>query len=1239
MSTLTPYYRSLLRKAYPHLQGVDYRTDPGSYEAALADYNQYGKYIYQAKQAERRRQARPAQGLVRTIFANVKRRNAPARITSDKTGATFKGVREVSMTVPKSMSNNLLIAIPKLAQTLRTVLTQQLERLNQGHFYKAHLRMTVKAWDTQSDPIKLITRDFTGRASQIVSEHDIDSMIDKFSLIESGDDLFDHFEVAREGSNNVPFHSIVTTSVMMSSFKPLKGSSYKPLPPCIAAKKAIVNVQNNDNSCFMWAVLAALHPACKHAERVSKYVPYTSELNFTGINMPVAVKDIPKFEKLNNISINIYSLSETGNNVIPAHISQLSLNKHVDLMLHDGHYSWIKSLDRLLNTGNGHTMYHCPRCLHGYTTKELRDQHAARCVEVDPVRTVMPKRDTIEFKNTKPAVPVRIYADFESILVKCNETFGSKGSRKIEKHQPASYCIKVEADDPSLCSMHTYVGADAHTHFISKLDSLTKPLVKYMTANLPMKMTLKDEEEFKLATQCHMCKQPLGSDRVRHHCHQTGRYIGCCHTDCNLRSQVGRIKIPVILHNLSGYDAHHLLRALAIMGDDKWNAGINCIAENSEKMKSFGYGCYRFIDSARFLNASLDTLSSNLIAGDSTNAPRFHKHFVDRIGATNMNRYTRKGYYPYSWFDSLERLDETALPPRTAFKDSITKTTCTTEEYKHAQWVWETAGCKTFKDYHDLYLMGDVLLLADVFESFRQLAINTYECDPACYISLPSFAFDALLKMNQSNPGMKPLELLKDPDMYAFYERGIRGGVSQISTRYAKANNPYMADYDPSKEKSYISYLDACNLYGHSMSQYLPTHGFMWANDITLDEVLSGDWTGEDGLSVEADIEYPAELHDLHNDLPLAPETILTDESSVSPYLKSMHPDKKVVACRKLAGHFNTRVRYVCDARNLQYYVSKGMICTKIHRAIRCKQQQFIRDWIEKNTAMRAAAKNDFEKDFYKLMNNSVFGKTMEDVRKYSSFRLCTSEQQRLKYTARPTYKSCTPYGDDIATSKLAGIDLRPEMVELCKPIYMGASILDLSKIHMFRFHYDTMLPRYGQDKLKLLFTDTDSLTFHIQTDDVYADIAEMQDQFDTSAFPKDHPLYSSKNKKVIGRFTDECVDGVFAQMTEFVGLKPKMYACKIQQIGGAGGTTQKKVCKGVKKNIIRKTLNFDMYKRALEGETIHVQQRGIRSRKHCISTDQVTKVGLCGFDNKRWVCDDGISTLAHGHHRIQAAA
>ena len=339
---------------------------------------------------------------------------------------------------------------------------------------------------------------------------------------------------------------------------------------------------------------------------------------------------------------------------------------------------------------------------------------------------------------------------------------------------------------------------------------------------------------------------------------------------------------PVIFHNLTGYDSHIFVKNLGVS-----EGLINCIPNNAEKFISFTKDIevgrfigkdkktgemkekivkreIRSIDSFKFMVSSLDKLTANLDEASFQCVNRFfHCQAVDLV--------RRKGVYPYDYVDSITKLSETKLPPQEQFYSELNHSSISDEDYEHARKVWKYFDMKTMKDYHDLYLKTDVLLLADVFENLRNVCVENYKLHSAWYYTAQGLAWDACLKNTEVR-----LELLNDVDMLLMIEKGIPGGVSTITKRYAEANNPYMKSYDSNSPNKYISYLDANNLYGWAMSQPLPTHGFKWMSEEELknwrNNASSSGCEMSRACILEVDLEYPKELHDLHNDYPLAPE-------------------------------------------------------------------------------------------------------------------------------------------------------------------------------------------------------------------------------------------------------------------------------------------------------------------------------------------------------------------------------
>ena len=411
--------------------------------------------------------------------------------------------------------------------------------------------------------------------------------------------------------------------------------------------------------------------------------------------------------------------------------------------------------------------------------------------------------------------------------------------------------------------------------------------------------------------------------------------------------------------------------------------------------------------------------------------------------------------------------------------------------------------------------------------------------------------------------------------------------------------------YDPNKESTYIQYLDANNLYGWAMSKPLPTHGFKWMSESELDH-----WRSMPCI-LEVDLDYPKSLHDEHNDYLLAPERMTIDK------------------VEKLVPNLNNKKNYVIHYENLKQYERLGLIPTKIHRGIKFEERPWLKEYIDLNTNLRTKAKNEFEKDFFKLMNNSVFGKTMENIENRVDVRLVTKEKEVMKLSKKPNFESRT-----IFDGNLIAIRVKRTKLVYNKPIYLGMCILDLSKTLMFEFHYDYIKNKYS-DRAKLLTTDTDSLIYEIKTDDFYNDIAkDVESKFDTSEFNKDHPAINNfgfkvgVNKKVIGMFKDETGG---KQIEEFVGLRSKLYSYKLHE-------KEHKRCKGVKKSVVAKTITHEDYKNCLRTKEEQLRTMNvIRSHLHDIYTEQINKVALSADDDKRIILEDGVSTLAYGHYKIKS--
>ena len=423
------------------------------------------------------------------------------------------------------------------------------------------------------------------------------------------------------------------------------------------------------------------------------------------------------------------------------------------------------------------------------------------------------------------------------------------------------------------------------------------------------------------------------NDRVRDHCHFTGVYRGVAQNACNLNYRINPTswKLPIIMHNLKVYDGHLIVTSL------KSEFGkVRVIPQNLEKYLSISVGRLKFLDSFQFTPQSLDARVKTLADDEFT-------YLAESCIGDNFELIRRKGVYPYNYMDSFNRFEETELPPKDAFFRKLSADSCSNVDYAHAVRVWD--------------------------------AFNHIHVGVGCGMS----------KVN--------LELITDKDIYSLIGMGIRGGVSMISTRHAKANNPSLPSYDPELPRRDLNYLDANNLYGHAMSQYLPTGGFRALSDEETQslelENLSDD--GEEGYIYEVDLHYPIELHDKHNDYPLAPQSLGIDSTMYSPTQSSVYT--KSPPQKKLTPNLMDKSKYVVHYRNLKLPWLKRYI----------------------DTHQRSLSDSGFLKDFFNLMNNSVFGKTQENLWNRVKVDIITDAALIRKRVAKPSFCRGMPISDDLA--------------------------------------------------------------------------------------------------------------------------------------------------------------------------------------------------------------------------------
>ena len=1017
----------------------------------------------------------------------------------------------------------------------------------------------------------------------------------------------------------------------------LNGCGKFNLPKSLEKLKAVINVEC-PSSCFKYAILSVLHynEIKKDRQRVSKYKAWENEINFEGVNddcIDIA-RDIAKVEKQNNIKINVH-VWEKGLQGLRYNSRKNLAPRTVNLLLvtnaeGDRHYCGIISLSRLYrHTKNTCARHHmCERCIRSFQTKEALQTHFEWCVRGKAQIETMPKNKEFSYTTFGHELsPLRVlYADAECYI-----------EPETQAHLPAAVgCYEVwhshHHNYQKQMKVTTWEGEDCIENFLTKLDLMVRD--QYDQSNLtrrPMYLSTSDHQAFIRCQTCPRCHEGFSDSnkKVRDHCHISGEYRGpLCHK-CNSRLRLKRNVLPVVFHNLKNYDAHLIIKN----GIGKMKGWVlSVIAQSKEKFMSIRakvpvgknktgktiYFDIVFVDSFQFMPSSLATLANNL-----QNHP-LTKTLKEEYPNLDDNVMRRKGVFPYAYFDSLDKLSESFLPPRSEFKNDLTKEECSEEDYQHAHEAWNLFNCKTFGDYMRAYLKLDIVLLADVFEEFRKLALQQDGLDPVHFVSLPGFSYMSAFKMTGDT-----IHLLQDADLYSLFERGIRGGLTFVNKHYAVSS----CDGDSHK---IILYIDENNLYGMAMQQLLPHSNF---EELEAEEraslfpnaesILTLNDDDEKGYLFEVDLGYPPNIHNKTKDFPLAPESSEVTEEMLSPFMKTLleeinkdrHSNTSFKSCRKLLLTQYDREHYIVHFVILKFYLQMGLELKKVHRVVRFTQKRFLKPYIEFNSKQRAQAKNNFEKDFYKLKNNSLFGKTMEDVRKRQNYKLVTDENKMQKLASSPLFLD-----RDIITEDIVGVKMAKSKVVLDKPIYIGQAVLDYSKLTMYKLFYETLPQCPLIQKLELLGGDTDSFFLEITTEAhvTGADILEnLKEHVDFSNYPTDHPQFSTQNKARLGCFKDECAG---KEIQEIVLLKPKMYSIKLKD-SDKGIKRAKGVSRANVKNMRHETYR-NVY---MDSKETYVNMTILKSTEHTVHTTTFKKRALSCLEDKRCWLEPNTS-LPHGH-------
>ena len=996
------------------------------------------------------------------------------------------------------------------------------------------------------------------------------------------------------------FDKINSMKISFYKTTELNGTSYVKIP---LRSNAILNIQNNDKYCFIWSILASLHP-CEntHPSRVNNYIQYFNKLNFQSFDFTNGFKcsDVHKFNELNNLSVNIYELNfyqdgeKWKHNLIPIEISKNNSDKVIDLLIYRNHYALIKKLHVFL--GDHNKSFVCRRCLNSYTCENALKNHKEKCGD-DNICTIRTSNEShIYWKKHFHKNPLyfRIIADFEADNEKDNSKIGNK-TTNIYKQNPVlnGYYIISELEDVLESGYYeSPLGYDNVDWFVKEIIKLENKMAFYFkNTKKDIIMTQEDEEKYKNNNICRFCEKNVETDKVRDHCHLTGKYRGPAHNTCNINvTQKQSNFIPFVFHNFSNYDCHMFFKKLVDEKKDKVDFEI--IPKTNEEYISVTYGCVRFIDSCRFLSESLDKLVKNL---DVYDFKILKKEFPDKWQYLN-----KKLAYPYEYFNSINDYKKPVNElKKEDFFSKLKNDYPDDEEIERTKEIIKLFNIKNGEELTKLYCKSDVILLAEFFEKFVEVSTEEYKINPLYCVSLPGYTYQCALKYTDIK-----LQTLQDKDLILLIENNIRGGISSVmGDRYVKSD-----------ENNKIIYADATNLYGHIMSQFLPYDEIeMWHGDPNkywrwLDIILNTPDDNEIGYFLELDLKYPDNIKQKTKYFPFCPENKKINPDKYNEYMNSIKPENYTKS-KKLICDWTDKKNYLVHYRMLKFYVRHGMIVEKIHEIISIKQSKWLESYISFNTQKRNKAKNDFEKDFFKLLVNAAFGKFLENVRNRLGLKLIKKDNikkiidQQSKLTFNGIQKSYENY--DSYTFK-------QNQVVMDKAIYVGFAILELSKLHMYETYYDTLQPYFGQENLQLHYIDTDGMILSMKAKDIIKDLKNLEDIFDFSNLDENHELFSNRNKKVIGKFKIETPKNIW--IDEFVCLRSKAYSFKCKD-----NKEDKNKIKGISK-CQSKHIKFEEYYNCLFGGEYQKECDNyiIRSINHEMVHQEVKKSTLSIFDDKR---------------------
>ena len=1016
-------------------------------------------------------------------------------------------------------------------------------------------------------------------------------------------------------------------------------NAYISLPPRIINTKSCINIKNNDDKCFLYCHL--LHQRYKlnnfkkiqnperlYGVKAFNYNNQMIHLNYENIHFPIPFNTfhvIKKIEEQNKIRINIYEYKEENkkNDVVPIYHSKMDYENCMNLLVicdktkKKYHYVYIKNLNGLLRSNFKHVgTKFCENCMKSFSTQKAFNSINHKCNHkydqselpknmaiVDNKLLKCPLDMYVKPFNLKHTIhlPFVMYCDFESILKK---TENEKYHDKVQ-HELSSYCYNLVCRERPVFNRFKLYRGDGNEsvidHFLTEIKNVLDHIkqCKKKFYSLP---ALNNEEmvRHKKLKRCEICDVKFDKDikRVQHHNHISGDYIGTVCQSCNSKIRTDTT-LYIVFHYLKGYDIHYIINRINNYFKDY---NINLLGHNSSSIFHIDIGySIKFIDSYEYIKGSLKSLSQNLKDEDII----YTRNLVNKYG----HDFVTKDIFPFRYIDDFTKYDENTFPNIEYF-DNVDKETY--EKYRKFYY----SNFNTLGEYSDYYLEKDVRLLSDIMETYRTIFMNKYQTEIFSHYSINSLTWEVMKKWCPVQ-----IKILDNYKIYSAFESMARGGLCDIGSRYACANNKYMENYDPNIESSYIMHFDINSMYGHVMRKYpMPYDDFVFLTNDEINDfnIWDYDINSEYGFILNIDIsEIDIKYHDYYNDLPLFPVKERILKKNISDYQKQILKDneKNFISSQKLICNFNEKRNYTLHYLTLQFYLKMpGFKIKQINYIIKFKQSKYLKDYIEYNHNNRIKSTNENDKNMYKLMINSLFGRSLLNKIKYScNLKIYNNQdyEKVLKIVSSDRFKDYETIDENNAI-----VNIQKQCIKLDSPSYIGACILDLSKIIFYDNWYK--LKNKYKDNIALMYYDTDSYLCHIKTEDIYKDMNEMN-IFDMSSYKPDFKYYK-EGVYEMGLLKDENCQ-YDSQIVEACALKSKLYGYRKEN-------------EMIKYKGIKNELNFQSLKDVIfDNKTIKSDFYTIKAKDHKIYsyTDYKT---LMSYTDKRYLYNP-VMSYAYGHYMI----